>query len=607
MFKSWHLTVYALLGWLGTTGVQAATVACQGLTGLEANEIVSGTIFVQESASGPVDRVEFYVDDEYVNTEKGAPYTLEGEQDGVPNGYETAELSGGSHTIRAEVYDNNGYVCNNSLRFVKAAMGWQGLTAGQVVTGELFVQAVPSVTVTKVVFEIDGEYAWTENHAPYFLGGDNGNENSAKGYDSLSLRKGVHTLTATGYPSAGGDVFSATAEFTVVGTTGATAFSSKLSPYGPHETANTKSVGTIFDATKTLGLTLVEGFGDKRKDIIAMYRDFGIDLSLPGSEQGQYRPDKWSKDTPQPLDGDYRQPYSEDAPFYQKIPRGPRVELPTAYISYVSLATEGGSNTHQGYTIADKKDPEREVTQRNNPVTTYTRHVSPDAEDEIPVGGSDKHLSFIDGSDDTVVTCYHTRLANNGVDFDCDWAGWSELGTLGDQGGGTDAAKIPNLAMVLREGEATDPVNPIPHALSGPMGINWKAMVYPALGIDGNIDNINYGLVPYGGVVQLDPDLDLTQVTVEGRPLSLPAFRLLEALQDYGFYVLDNRNDDTPTNAFTSLGIWTTTTAEEFLPYKNGKVNGTGPSAGTLSVQDELVSVLERYRVYIVPPVVKAE
>ncbi|WP_287129028.1 hypothetical protein [Candidatus Cyanaurora vandensis] len=585
-----------------TQGVRAAALTCTGLTGITSGQIVGDLIFVQETVTGQPHHVDFFVDGVFENEQEGKPYYLGGDDINGPFGYDTSALAYGTHRIEAKVYSSSSTVaCTNTATFVTATATWSGLQDGQQVTGKIYVQAIPTVPVTKMVFAIDGATVWTEGTVPYFLGGDN--NGTPFGYNTDTLSSGDHKLTVTGYPSAGGSTFSSTISFNTGSST--SDFSAALSPYARHETASSKSVETILNATTTPGLPLYAGFAEKRRAIVTMYRNVGIDISLPGSELRKIQPENWADITPQPLSGNYLQPYSIDAPFYHKIPANPRVELPRGYVNYVTLATEDGSNTQQGYTIGKGSDPFRKVKQVNNPVTTYTRRVAANAKSEIPVGGSDKHLSFIDSTDNTVVTCYHTRLNSNGVDFDCDWAGWSELGTLGDQGGGTNATDIPNLAMVLREGEATHPTRPIPHALSGPMGINWKAIVYPGLGMDGSIDNLNYGLVPYGGVIQLDPNLDLTQITVNGRPLTLPALRLLKAIQDYGYYVIDNRPDSVPTDGETGLGIWTTINASEFSPFGNAKNHGTGTSAGVLSVQDELKSVLNSNKLFVVPPLVK--
>ncbi|WP_287127940.1 hypothetical protein [Candidatus Cyanaurora vandensis] len=569
-----------------TGSLQAAPLSCE-LTGLVANQNVQGVIYVQAQAPAEVRKVDFSVDGVWVNLDTLAPYYLNGDVAGVPQGWQTQGLAFGPHEIKARVVSRTGQVCLTTLPFTTATVQLTAPeTAVSRVPGLLTVNAVPTIAVSQLVFSLAGQPVLTLTEPPYTLD-----------LDIRDLALGAHTLQATGYPQAGGASFSADLAFTT------TEFSSELSVYPVHPTASTKSVDQILNATATTGLVLSPGFADKRREIATMYRTAGFDLSLSPTELRTFLPQSWSLLTPQPLSGGYLQPYSVDASFYHKIPADrPKVQLPLEHITYWELAVEGGTNTQQGYTIGTADDDLHSIIQKLSPTITYTRRVRDDAYTEIP-GGNDRHLSFIDETTNDVVTCYHTRLVTNSLDFDCDWASVSALGTLADQGGGTDAAKIPNLAMVLRDGEATHPTDPIPHALGGPLGISWKAMVYPALGVDGYIDNINYGLVPYGGVIQLDPTLDLLTVRVEGRPLSLPARRILQAIQEYGYYVWDNRNDKTPTDKWTGASIWTTTEASEFYPYRYGK--GDEPAAGIETVKAELKAVMEDYRVYVVLPLVK--
>ncbi|WP_287131307.1 hypothetical protein [Candidatus Cyanaurora vandensis] len=374
--------------------------------------------------------------------------------------------------------------------------------------------------------------------------------------------------------------------------------SPELGVYPDHPTARSRSVNEILERTSTPEVQLAPGYSAKRQEIVQMYRNFGIDLSLTPKELRTFLPRTWSKQTPQPLLGPYRQPYSVDSTFYQPIPtNSPRVALPVGYINSVSFAARGGTNTQQGFIIADKNDPPQTL-RRLDDNQILRRRLPLNILDAIPAGGTDKHLTIVDSTDNTVFTCFQAKLSEGGGRLTCKYtAGPTHLGNLGDQGGGTNATKIPNLAMVLREGEANNPNQPIPHALTGPIGQNWKAIVYPGLGMDKYIQRVNTGLVPYGGILQLDPKLDLKQIQVDGRSLSLPARRILEAIQTYGFYVNDNRPDRSlPGSKGTSLSVWTVVRAEE-LSADRGK--------NLQAVQAEVRQVLNQNTLYVVPPVVK--
>ena len=97
----------------------------------------------------------------------------------------------------------------------------------------------------------------------------------------------------------------------------------------------------------------------------------------------------------------------------------------------------------------------------------------------------------------------------------------------------------------------------------------------------------NTGIVPYGGIIQLDPDLELAKLH-----LSLPAYRILRAMQVYGYYVMDFGCAD--------LDIYTAMDSDELEPFGGpwGNANGQG-------IQDEIQSVIGKSKLYIVPPPIK--
>ena len=159
-----------------------------------------------------------------------------------------------------------------------------------------------------------------------------------------------------------------------------------------------------------------------------------------------------------------------------------------------------------------------------------------------------------------------------------------------------DALELP---LMVQPGEATNATKPIPHAVGGPVGRTWAARVFPATARDAGIltsvnsctgtGYTNTGLVPYGGVIQLDPTLNLTELT-----LSLPALRLLQAMQTYGYYVMDFGCGD--------MDIYTAISETEFDPYGGMYGNANGPG-----VQNEVQTVIAANKLYVVAPLTKKQ
>lgn len=73
-----------------------------------------------------------------------------------------------------------------------------------VISGSVPIVADVLPNTGSVVFLIDGSWAKTESRAPYSLAGDGG-WNAIRAWDSTSVSDGLHTLTAIGYESSGGN------------------------------------------------------------------------------------------------------------------------------------------------------------------------------------------------------------------------------------------------------------------------------------------------------------------------------------------------------------------------------------------------------------------
>jgi hypothetical protein len=392
-------------------------------------------------------------------------------------------------------------------------------------------------------------------------------------------------------------------------------FSADLSQYPTHPTARSRTIDEIYARTATPGMAIEPAYVAKRKEIIQMYRGVGIDLSLEREELRKLRPKNWSKQTPQPLSGNYAQPYSIDAPFYHKIPiGGPRVQLPWGYIQSGHISTlgapgDGSDGFGIGVVISTATDPLRNLSLANgayaktgvcpahNAFKGYntTTHIRNSANvllggsgAGVPYQSSDRTVVWLDSSDHSVAATWISSPDCDRPDLGTklgDWSGEAiaakeTLPNLGDQGGINAAAKS-DLVALLRPGEAIDAKTPIPHALSGPVRNAWKAIVYPANNVDNSIDKNNRGLLGYGFLVQLDPQLNLAQ-----RKLSLPARRILEAIQTYGWYM-----DDTGVRDFDIKGNFS---AAEFKPF-----------GGVEAIDAEILAVLKTQKLYVVPPLVK--
>lgn len=380
--------------------------------------------------------------------------------------------------------------------------------------------------------------------------------------------------------------------------------------YPAHPTATTRSVEEIFARTATPNISLSPEIVAKRREIIAMYRQTGIDLSLDKSALISLLPKQWSSKTPAPFGKTYPLPYSVDALFYQKIPRrSPRVALPSGYIHSGHISTLGGTGSDEfgiGVVISGPQDPLRTIhleraDQYAHPGTCPDHHANQNDRVQIhvrnsanqklagsgagvPRNAADRTIVWVDATD-------HTTISTWGTIEDCDQPGKTQIGdwsamfiqkrdqlpNLGDRNG-INAANKSDLVALLRPGEAIDPVHPIAHALSGPVHDAWKAIVYPASSTDNTIDQNNRGLIGYGFLIQLDPSLDLRRLS-----LSLPARRILEALQTYGWYM-----DDTGVRDFDIKGNFS---AAEFKPF-----------GGFEAVETEIYQVIKNRTLYIVAP-----
>jgi hypothetical protein len=360
-------------------------------------------------------------------------------------------------------------------------------------------------------------------------------------------------------------------------------------------------------STPDTGLTPEEE--EARVRVAAMYRNFGFDLSADNENDLsetllKLSPSGWArprKDPQLPLS----MRFSTDSPFYQRIPEvWPRVLLPRHLIRTVQLNTnQQGDGIGYGEDIAKADSPVKTITamwyEQKETSTTTTFPIPSGWKKQIPsLAEGDRHIIFVDPKESRFISLYKVSVDSSTESPHALYAAPpASFNSLGDHGGSA-AARFAELPLLIQPGEATEDDHDIQHAIGGPISRVWAARVYPATSRDfGVLSNVNTctnkgrmntGMVPYGGIIQLDPALDLGRLG-----LTRPAFRILRAMQVYGYYVMDFGCSD--------LDIYTAVSEKEFDGY--GGLYGFRPSGA--GVQNEIAKVISESDLYVVPPVTK--
>lgn len=410
------------------------------------------------------------------------------------------------------------------------------------------------------------------------------------------------------------------------------AFSDEYEVYYPQPSAEYLTTDQIYDRTLSNGTSLSPEVEAARKEVIDMYKSVGIDVSLDIDNWLDSKvlidamPQTWSKDTPKPLSGNYDQPFSIDAPWNNPIPRNnPRVKLSEAafqrsfQLSGInSKNTPGGDGLGIPIVISGQNDPIQSIVESypNDDITMGAKmHIRSDAEDFRTLNTSgDQHMVFIDDTDKTMVHAWQIRtpldgrgitgkgtesggLNSVGIRYGYDYRGLAtskkvRLDGIGSEGRvSTTGTNIPIISVTLRNGETIDPNNPITHAIGGAGFPLMKARVYPATSVDYFIANSsqsvqgNVGAVPYGGIVQMDPNIDLDALYA-AKKLSLPAYRILQAWQNYGYYLIDASGSTSGPSflqySSNNAGEWKDSSRTDLnVPYDNN-------NQGVSSIQKEI-------------------
>jgi hypothetical protein len=342
-----------------------------------------------------------------------------------------------------------------------------------------------------------------------------------------------------------------------------------------------------------------------------MYLNWGIDPSLDNANDSSsilssLAPKTWQPPTSKVPATPLSMAFSPDAVYYHAIPAlWPRVALPSGYIKELQVnSAYGGDGIGFGETIAASSDPQLVVTSQwyseVSTLRTFPFRMKSTWISSLPtLKAGDSHVIFVDPATNSFISSYKTTLNTKTNGPNALYASSpTSFNSLGDSGG-SNAAGFADLPVMVQPGEATDPTHPIQHAIGGPVARTWAARVYPATAWDAGIMKstnsctgagyTNTGLVPYGGVIQLDPQLDLTKLS-----LSLPALRILQAMQTYGYYVMDF--------GCTDMDIYTAISESELEPYGGLYGNAKGPG-----VQNEVQKVLTSNKLYVVAPLIKKQ
>ena len=433
------------------------------------------------------------------------------------------------------------------------------------------------------------------------------------------------------------------------------AFSDEYEPYYPHITAVTRSTDEIYQRISSPDNVLPEEVVKARREMIEMYKSVGIDVSLDMETfLCSYRmisdfPQRWSKETPIPLgeSADYSGAFSIDAPWNNKIPAdAPRVYLPpTALNPKLALAVvkadvdTGGYGTGIPQLVATSADPYITIAAKydtGNVNKIFMFHAREDFRKYInnaQVG--DEHILFIDSETQTAVQTWASRVQGdsrgyklkNGALPDYTVRGGSagieyRLDGIGAEGQtGINAANTPTNAYTVKSSEVSSTTEMFNHAIGGAIGQLICARVFPTVSVDaghyvvdGKATNHqdNVGVVPYGGVIQLDPELDIDSIYKAGK-LSFHAYRIFKCMQEYGYYNIDTSEH----GGKGGMLMYTSTYSKDWknpdfagfnVPYKDNE-------QGFDKVKEELQAFLakdwgwfglsEQPKLYLTVPVVK--
>ena len=472
----------------------------------------------------------------------------------------------------------------------------------RVASGRLMVRALLDPAPASVIYFIDDKEIWRTSEPPYdsLPGGD-----ESGGLSLANISPGQHVLVVCAITTSGKLLRSAPLPISIVPDINSL-FSPQLSPYASHSSVLTKDMDTLFASTITAGATLTSEEEKARRLVFGMYLDLGIDPSFDiENDQSEALTSLLPSSASAPPRGSESLPlsmrFSEDSVFYHPIPKEwPRVALPRGYFQNVQFSTAyHGDGIGFGEVVASASDPLLPVRSQwydvKSTLRTFRFRMPHDWDSHLPTEiKGDRHIIFVDSVSKTFISAYKASRdpLSGGVNA-LFVSSPHSLDGLGD-GGGSNAAGFAELPVLVQPEESTDPRHEIPHAIGGAVARTWAARVYPATSRDAGVRTstntcthqgfTNTGIIPYGGIIQLDPNLDLAKLH-----LTLPAFRVLRAMQVYGYYVMDF--------GCAPLDIYTAMDAAELDPYGGPWGNNSG-----IGIQNEIQAVVTNNTLYVVPP-----
>ena len=252
--------------------------------------------------------------------------------------------------------------------------------------------------------------------------------------------------------------------------------------------------------------------------------------------------------------------FSDDSFWNQAIPKDAEIDPKSNY--WISLLDRDPSGENIGLNIDSYTIPIYEVDSKNitfqkveqtpdhQTVPTHFGHQKRFDEMGVPIPdnmkpspGGDMHVAIVDWKANKAWDMFLVSKQTDGkwssatgMVYDLNGSGVFDKLNFGikpnesihSYGPGV-AAGIPIIAGVIRYCEVKH--GEIRHKLCGGLRyVAYQEHVYPAIWTDGNFE----GGIPEGSVIQLDPDLDLSQFDLTSGEMVVA-----KALQNYGFVVVD--------------------------------------------------------------------
>ena len=192
---------------------RSAPVALDGAT-------LGGPAYVFVQPETGLKRVRFHLDGALVQTDRKAPWDLQGGSATAATAFDFGTLTPGAHEVAAELLLSNGSTQTASARFTVPDASRQLVVSktadraapvaleGSTAAGNIYVFVTPETGASQVRFWVDdtaraGVPVRTETVAPYDLAGT-ATSGAANPFDTTTLTDGSHTVTAEVVLTAGG-------------------------------------------------------------------------------------------------------------------------------------------------------------------------------------------------------------------------------------------------------------------------------------------------------------------------------------------------------------------------------------------------------------------